>query len=169
MILANAKNIIVNGKVDPDIYVNGVHVWPINGTIETFRVYIEFADNQSDNMTFRGAGWNGNPGSLSESMILEASVKNDSSWSTMSSSDLAKVLDTSSGGSIYCQAISLLIDATTFINFQWRTQQYYAPTHNVKMTVYANYTEGDTRLRAEKTVTQAADTTFVIHDGEFDV
>lgn len=168
MILANAENIIVNGKVDPDIYVNGVRVWPLNGTIEAFRVYLEFADNQSDNMTFRGVGWNGNPGSLSESMILEASFKYNSSWYDMSSSDLANVLDTSSRGSIYCQGISLLIDATTLVNFQWRTQQYYAPTHDVKMTVYANYTEGDTRLRAEKTVTQAANTTFVIYDGEFD-
>lgn len=168
MILTNAENVIVNGVIDPDIYVNGKLVWPLNGSLESFRVYLEFADNQPGSMTFRGLGWNGNPGSLTESMIIEASVKQDGSWAAMPSNKLHYILETSFGDDLYCQAISLLIDSRTFINFQWRTQEYWGPTHNVRMTVYANYTGGDIRLRADKTVTQAEDTTFVIHDGELD-
>lgn len=168
MILANAKNIIVNGKVDPDIYVNGVHVWPAQGELQYYRVYIKWSPDKSENLTFQGLGWNGNPGSLTTSMLLSADKnENGYSYTAMSDTEKTSICDTTQGTSIYCHAIALDIDAKTFINFQWRTQQYYATTGTVEIEVDAYYTNG-IRILARKTVTQAANTTYVISNGEFD-
>lgn len=168
MILSNAENIIVNGVVDPDIFVNGVQVWPSRGALRFYRVYIKWSPAEAGNLTFQGLGWNGNPGSLNTSMLLSAEKnQNGDSYTAMSDSEKTNICDTSNGTSIYCYAIALDIDAQTFINFQWRTQQYYAPTGTVEIEVDAYYEHG-IAVRARKTVTQAANTTFVIHDGEFD-
>ena len=167
MILANAENIIVNGKIDPDIFVNGVQVWPSRGALRFYRVYITWKPAKQDNLVFQGLGWNGNPGSLTSDMIISAMRKDTSySYTSMSTSDLNGILDTTQGKGVYCYGISLDIDSSTFINFQWRTQQYYAPTGTVEIEVDAYYEHG-IAVRAKKTVTQAANTTFVIHDGEF--
>lgn len=168
MILANAKNIIVNGKVDPDIYVNGVHVWPLQGALRFYRVYIKWSPDKSDNLTFQGLGWNGNPGSLTTSMLLSADKnENGYSYTAMSDTEKTSICDTTQGTGIYCHAIALDIDSQNFINFQWRTQQYYAPTGTVEIEVDAHY-EDNIRIVARKTVTQVENTTFVIHQGEFD-
>ena len=168
MILSNAENIIVNGVVDPDIYVNGVLVWPAQGALRFYRVYIKWSPDKSDNLTFQGLGWNGNPGSLTTSMLLSADKnENGYSYTSMSSAEETGICDTSQGTGIYCHAIALDIDAQTFINFQWRTQQYYAPTGTVEIEVDAYYDNG-IRILARKTVTQAPNTTFTIFDGEFD-
>lgn len=168
MILANAKNIIVNGKVDPDIYVNCVHVWPLQGALRFYRVYIKWSPDKSDNLTFQGLGWNGNPGSLTTSMLLSADKsENGYSYTAMSDTEKTSICDTTQGTGIYCHAISLDIDSQNFINFQWKTQQYYAPTGTVEIEVDAYY-EDSIRIVARKTVTQEANTTCVIHNGEFD-
>ena len=168
MILANAENIIVNGKIDPDIFVNGVQVWPSRGALRFYRVYIKWSPDKNDNLTFQGLGWNGNPGSLTTSMLLDAEKNtNGYSYTDMSESEKTGICDTTQGTGIYCHAIAIDIDAQTFINFQWKTQQYYAPTGTVEIEVDAYYENG-IAVRARKTVTQAADTTFVIHQGEFD-
>ena len=168
MILLNAENIIVNGVVDPDIFVNGVQVWPSRGALKFYRVYIKWSPDKSDNLTCQGLGWNGNPGSLTTSMLLDAEKNtNGYSYTDMSESEKTGVCDTVKGTGIYCHAIAIDIDAQTFINFQWKTQQYYAPTGTVEIEVDAYYENG-IAVRARKTVTQAANTTFVIHDGEFD-
>ena len=167
MILSNAENIIVNGVVDPDIFVNGVQVWPGRGALRFFRVYITWDPAQAENLTFQGLGWNGNPGSLTSDMILDADKKSTSySYTDMSTSELNSILDTSTGTGIYSYGIALDIDAQTFINFQWRTRQYYAPTGTVQIEVDAYYENGIV-VRARKTVTQAQNTTFTIFDGEF--
>lgn len=168
MILSNAENIIVNGVVDPYIYVNGVLVWPAQGELQYYRVYIKWSPDKSENLTFQGLGWNGNPGSLTTSMLLSADKnENGNSYTAMSDTEKSGICDTSQGTSIYCHAIALDIDAKTFINFQWRTQQHYAPTGTVEIEVDAYYTNG-IRILARKTVTQAANTTYVISNGEFD-
>jgi len=168
MILSNAENIIVNGKIDPDIYVNGVRVWPLQGALRFYRVYIQWSPDKHDGLSFQGLGWNGNPGSLTTSMLLAAQQNtNGDSYTYISESQKSDICDTTQGTSIYCHAIALDIDSQTFINFQWRTQQYYAPTGTVEIEVYAYYEDG-IRVLARKTVTQAANTTFVIHQGEFD-
>ena len=168
MILSNAENIIVNGKVDPDIYVNGTRVWPLRGALRFYRVYIKWSPDKSDNLTFQGLGWNGNPGSLTTSMLLSADKnENGYSYTAMSDDEKTGICDTTQGTGIYCHAISLDIDSQNFINFQWRTQQYYAPTGTVEIEVDAYY-EDSIRIVARKTVTQVANTTFVIHAGEFD-
>ena len=168
MILSNAENIFVNGVLDPDIFVNSVHVWPLQGALEFYRVYIKWSPDKSDNLTFQGLGWNGNPGSLTTSMLLDAEKNtNGYSYTDMSESEKTGICDTAQGTGIYCHAIAIDIDAQTFINFQWKTQQYYAPTGTVEIEVDAYYEDG-IEVRARKTVTQAANTTFVINDGEFD-
>ena len=168
MILSNAENIIVNGKIDPDIYVNGVRVWPSLGALRFYRVYIKWSPDKSDNLAFQGLGWNGNPGSLTTSMLLSADKnKNGYSYTAMSESEKTGICDTSEGTSIWCHAIALDIDSQNFINFQWKTQQYYTATGTVEIEIDAYYENGS-RIVARKTVTQAADTTFVIHQGEFD-
>lgn len=170
MILSNAENIIVNGVIDPDIFVNGVQVWPSRGALRFYRVYITWNPAKQDSLTFQGLGWNGNPGSLTSSMIISPMKKDTSySYTSMTTSELNVILGTSQQGShgLYCYGISLDIDSTTFINFQWRTDQYWAPTGTVEIEVDAYYENG-IEVRARKTVTQAANTTFVIHDGEFD-
>ena len=167
MILSNAKSIHVNGTIDPDIIVNSVQVWPLQGALEFYRVYIKWSPDKNDNLTFQGLGWNGNPGSLTTSMLLDAEKNtNGYSYSDMSEAEKTGICDTTQGTGIYCHAIAIDIDAQTFINFQWKTQQYYAPTGTVEIEVDAYYEDG-IEVRARKTVTQAANTTFVIHDGEF--
>lgn len=168
MILSNAKSIHVNGTIDPDIFVNSVQVWPLQGALEFYRVYIKWSPDKNDNLTFQGLGWNGNPGSLTTSMLLDAEKNtNGYSYTDMSNAEKSGICDTAQGTGIYCHAISFDIDSQTFINFQWRTQQYYAPTGTVEIEVDAYYEDG-IRVLARKTVTQAANTTFVIHEGEFD-
>lgn len=168
MILSNAENIFVNGQVDPDIFVNSVQVWPLQGALEFYRVYIKWSPDKSDNLTFQGLGWNGNPGSLTTSMLLYARKnENGYSYTDMSESETTGICDTAQGTGIYCHAISFDIDSQTFINFQWKTQQYYAPTGTVEIEVDAYYEDG-IRVLARKTVTQAANTTYVVHEGEFD-
>lgn len=168
MIISNAENIFVNGVLDPDILVNSVHVWPLQGALKFYRVYIKWSPDKNDNLTFQGLGWNGNPGSLTTSMLLDAEKNtNGYSYTAMSDAEKTGICDVSQGTGIYCHAIAIDIDASTFINFQWRTQQYYAPTGTVEIEVDAYYEDG-IRVLARKTVTQAANTTFVIHDGEFD-
>lgn len=167
MILTNAENIIVNGVVDPDIYVNGVRVWPSLGTLRFYRVYIKWSPDKNDNLTFQGLGWNGNPGSLTTSMLLSADKNtNGYSYTAMSSAEESGICDTSEGINLYCHAIAIDIDSQTFINFQWRTRQYYAPTGTVEIEVDGYYENG-IKILARKTVTQAANTTYVIHSGEF--
>lgn len=168
MILDNVKNIFVNGVVDPNIFVNNVLVWPKRGALKFYRVYITWDPAKQDNLTFQGLGWNGNPGSLTSAMIIDPSKKDTSySYTSMSTAELNGILDTVQGNGLYCYGIALDIDSDNFINFQWRTQQYYAPTGTVEIEVDAYYENGIV-VRARKTVTQAANTTFVIHDGEFD-
>lgn len=168
MILSNAENIFVNDVLDPDIFVNSVHVWPLQGALEFYRVYIKWSPDKNDNLTFQGLGWNGNPGSLTTSMLLDAEKNtNGYSYSDMSNAEKSGICDTSQGTGIYCHAISFDIDSPNFINFQWKTQQYYAPTGTVEIEVDAYYEDG-IRVLARKTVTQAANTTYVVHEGEFD-
>lgn len=168
MILDNVENIIVNGVVDPNIFVNNVLVWPKRGALKFYRVYITWDPAKQDNLTFQGLGWNGNPGSLTSAMINDPSKKDTSySYTSMTTAELNGILDTAQGGGLYCYGIAFDVNASTFINFQWRTQQYYAPTGTVQIEVDAYYENGIV-VRARKTVTQAANTTFVIHDGEFD-
>lgn len=168
MILSNAKNIIVNGVVDPDIFVNSVQVWPSLGALNFYRVYIKWSPSKSENLTFQGLGWNGNPGTLTTSMLLDAyKNQNSSQYTAMSEAEQDGICDTSAGTSIYCYAIAIDIDSSTFSNFQWSTQQYYAPTGTVEIKVDAYYEHGIVE-KARKTVTQAANTTFTIVDGEFD-
>lgn len=168
MILSNAENIFVNGQVDPDIFVNSVQVWPLQGALQFYRVYIKWSPDKNDNLTFQGLGWNGNPGSLTTSMLLAANKnENGYSYTAMSESEKSGICDTSQGTGIYCHAIAIDIDAQTFINFQWKTQQYYAPTGTVEIEVDAYYEDG-IRVLARKTVTQAANTTYVVNEGEFD-
>ena len=168
MILSNAENIFVNGVLDPDIFVNSVQVWPLQGALEFYRVYIKWSPDKNDNLTFQGLGWNGNPGSLTTSMLLDAEKNtNGYSYSDMSESEKTGICDTAQGTGIYCHAIAIDIDAQTFINFQWKTQQYYAPTGTVEIEVDAYYEDG-IRIVARKTVTQAANTTYVVNEGEFD-
>ena len=168
MILSNAENIIVNGVVDPDIFVNGVQVWPSLGALRFYRVYITWNPAKQDNLTFQGLGWNGSPGSLTSSMII-ASMKKDTSYSytSMTTSELDGILDTTQGNGLYCYGISLDIDSDNLVSFQWRTQQYYAPTGTVEIEVDAYYENG-IKVVARKTVTQVANTTYVVHKGEFD-
>jgi hypothetical protein len=168
MILSNAKNIIVNGVVDPDIFVNSVQVWPLRGALQFYRVYIKWSPAKADNLTFQGLGWNGNPGTLTTAMLLEAyKNQNGSIYTDMTAAEQAGICDTTTGTSIHCYAIAIDIDSDNFINFQWRTQQYYAPTGTVEIKVDAYYEHGIVE-KARKTVTQAANTTFTILDGEFD-
>lgn len=168
MILSNAENIFVNGVLDPDIIINSVQVWPLQGALEFYRVYIKWSPDKSDNLTFQGLGWNGNPGSLTTSMLLDAEKNtNGYSYTDMSESEKSGICDTNQGTGIYCHAIAIDVDAQTFINFQWKTQQYYAPTGTVEIEVDAYYEDG-IRVLARKTVTQAANTTYVVHEGEFD-
>lgn len=167
MILSNAENIIVNGKVDPDIYVNGVRVWPLQGALRFYRVYIKWSPDNANNLSFQGLGWNGNPGSLTTSMLLAAEKNvNGYSYTSLDDEEKTEMCDTSQGGVIYCHAIALDINSQNFINFQWRTQQYYAHTGTVEIEVDAYYEDG-IRIVARKTVTQAENTTYVIHQGEF--
>ena len=168
MILSNAEAVFCNGVKDPDIFANSVQVWPGRGALRFFRVYITWDPAQSENLTFQGLGWNGNPGSLTSNMILDADKKSTSySYTNMTTSELNGILDTSTGTGIYSYGIALDIDSNAFINFQWRTQQYYAPTGTVQIQVEAYYDNGIV-VRARKTVTQAQNTTFTIFDGEFD-
>lgn len=168
MILSNAENIFVNDVLDPDIFVNSVHVWPLQGALQFYRVYIKWSPDKSDNLTFQGLGWNGNPGSLTSSMLIDAEKnENGYSYTAMSDAEKTGICDTAQGKGVYCHAISFDIDSQTFINFQWRTQQYYAPTGTVEIEVDAYYEDG-IRVLARKTVTQAANTTYVVHEGEFD-
>lgn len=168
MILSNAEAVFCNGVQDPDIFANNVQVWPGIGELRYFRVYITWDPAQSENLTFQGLGWNGNPGSLTSDLIFGAYKKNTSySYTNMTTSELNGIIDTSNGTGIYSYGISLDIDSKAFINFQWRTQQYYAPTGTVQIQVEAIHENGIT-VRARKTVTQAANTTFTIFDGEFD-
>lgn len=168
MILAKSEAVFCNGVKDPDIFANNVHVWPGRGELNFFRVYITWDPAKNENLTFQGLGWNGNPGSLTSDMILDAHKKNTSySYTNMTTSELDGILDTSTGTGIYCYGIAVDIDSTAFSNFQWRTQQHYATTGTVEIKVDAYYENGIVS-RAKKTVTQAANTTFTIVDGEFD-
>jgi hypothetical protein len=168
MILSNAKNIIVNGVVDPDIFVNSVQVWPSLGALQFYRVYIKWSPSKSENLTFQGLGWNGNPGTLTTSMLLDAQKSNNGyQYTDMTSAEQDGICNTSAGTNIWCYAIALDIDSSAFSNFQWRTQQYYALTGTVEIKVDAYYENGIVE-KARKTVTQAANTTFTISAGEFD-
>ena len=168
MILSNAKNIIVNGVVDPDIFVNSVQVWPSLGALQFYRVYIKWSPAKSESLTFQGLGWNGNPGTLTTSMLLDAQKsQNGYQYTSMTAAEQDGICDTSTGTSINCYAIAIDIDSSTFSNFQWRTQQYNAPTGTVEIKVDAYYENGIVE-KARKTVTQAVNTTFTIVDGEFD-
>lgn len=168
MILANAENIIVNGVVDPDIFVNSVQVWPSLGAIKFYRVYIKWSPAKSETLTFQGLGWNGNPGTLTTSMLLDAyKNKNSYQYTAMTLAEQDGICDTSTGTSINCYAIAIDVDSSTFSNFQWRTQQSYATTGTVEIKVDAHYEHGIVE-KARKTVTQAANTTFTIVNGEFD-
>lgn len=170
MILSNAEAVFCNGVQDPDIFANDVQVWPRRGALRFFRVYITWDPAQQENMTFNGLGWNGNPGSLTSDMIIDPMKKNTSySYTSMSTDEVNDMLNTDEqfGLALYCYGISFDIDSNAFINFQWRTRKYYAPTGTVKIEVDAYYENGIV-VRARKTVTQAANTTFTIFDGEFD-
>lgn len=168
MILSDAKNIIVNGIVDPDIFVNSVQVWPSLGALEFYRVYIKWSPAKAENLTFQGLGWNGNPGTLTTAMLLDAHKNhNGSQYTAMTEAEQSGICDTAAGTSIWCYAIALDIDSDNFSNFKWRTQQYYAPSGTVEIKVDAYYENGIVE-KARKTVTQAANTTFTISAGEFD-
>lgn len=167
MILSNADAVFCNGVQDPDIFANDVQVWPGRGALRFFRVYITWDPAQNENLTFRGLGWNDNPGSLTSDKILDADKKDTSySYTDMSTSELNGILNPLTGTSLYCYGIALDIDSKDFINFQWRTQLYYAPTGTVQIEVDAYY-DNDIVVRARKTVTQVHETTFTIFDGEF--
>ena len=168
MILSNAENIFVNGVVDPDIFVNSVQVWPLHGALQFYRVYIKWSPSKAENITFQGLGWNGNPGTLTTSMLLDAHKSNNGSqYTAMTEAEQSGICNTSAGTSIHCYAIAIDIDSDNFSNFQWRTQQYYAPAGTVEIKVDAYYEHGIVE-KARKTVTQAANNTFTIVDGEFD-
>ena len=98
MILSNAENIIVNGVLDPDIFVNSVQVWPSLGALEFYRVYIKWSPAKAENLTFQGLGWNGNPGTLTTSMLLDAQKsKNGYQYTAMTEAEQSGICDTSTG------------------------------------------------------------------------
>lgn len=168
MILSDAKNIIVNGVVDPDIFVNSVQVWPSLGALDFYRVYIKWSPSTTENLTFRGLGWNGNPGTLTTSMLSNAYKNmNGSQYTDMTTAEKDGICDTSRDTNIFCYAIAIDIESDNFSNFKWRTQQYYAPTGTVEIKVDAYYENGIVE-KARKSVTQAMNTTFTISAGEFD-
>ena len=158
----DVSTIFCNGHKDPYIFCNGVQVWPTK-VVETHSIYLEFEEEFAGYMTVQGLWWNGF--NITEDIVLEAPYKYGSSWNTISSSDLADMLSTSTGKAIYCSAIFITINYNTFSQFKWRTQTYYAPEKKVTIRVRENYTSG-TEYVAEKEVTQAPNTTFTVNRGD---
>ena len=114
-------------------------------------------------MTFQGLLWNGSQ--ITEDMVDQASYKYGNSWTSISASDLRDMLSTSSGKGLYCSAVFIRLESITFNQFQWRTQQYYAPEHKVTIQVQENSTTG-IKYVGQKEVTQAANTTYTVNRGD---
>lgn len=158
----DVASIFCNGHKDPYIFCNGVQVWPAK-VVTSHSIYLNFESGVTDNMTFQGLWWNGTQ--ITESMVVEASYKSGNSWTSISASDLRDMLSTSTGKGIYCSAVFLRLDSVTFNQFQWRTQQYYAPEHLVTIQVQENSTTG-IKYVGQKEVTQVANTTFTVNRGD---
>ena len=158
----DVSSIFCNGHKDPYIFCNGVQVWPAK-VVTSHSIYLDFESGVEDNMTFQGLWWNGSQ--ITESMVAEASFKSGNSWNSIPAPYLRDMLDTSSGMGIYCSALFIRIDSITFNQFQWRTQQYYAPEHKVTIKVQENSTTG-IKYVGQKEVTQVANTTFTVNRGD---
>ena len=165
MIISEAKALIWNGTPATMAIYNGEKVWP-SKTVTAYRVWIEWNPVKSENICIDGMYWDNL--SMSDSDIVEADYNNNDSWEHLSSTEITKMV-VQDGSSLqkYCRGITFLTDKTLFESFSFHTDPYYAPTGTLKVEVEEIYNAGEgTELVASKTVTQAANTTYVINRGD---
>lgn len=173
MIWNNAKQIVVNGKDIQDAFCNSVHIWPVN-VIGSYRVYIEWDPVKDDNITIDGMTWNGS--AMTTAMIatkgegvsdLDVSYNNGGTWTTMGTTDIEHMIAGNTESlQKYCRGVSFRMKPDWgFSQFTWKSDQYYAPTGYLKVTVNENGSES-IRTIATKTVNQAANTTYTVNVGD---
>ena len=165
MIISEAKALIWNGTPALMAVYNGEKVWPTK-TVTSYRVWIEWDPVKSENICIDGLYWDNL--SMIEDDILEADYSDNGTWKHLSSTEIAKMV-TQDGSSLqkYCRGITFLMDATVFTSFSFHTDRYYAPTGTLTVEVEEIYDAGGgSDLVAMKTVTQAANTTYVINRGD---
>lgn len=170
MIWNNAKQIVVNGRDIQDAFCNSVHIWPVN-IIGSYRVSIEWDPTKDDYITIDGMTWNGSAmttamfTTISEGVSdLDASYNNRGTWKTMNKTDIEMMIagDTET---LYknCRGISFRLKPDWgFSQFTWATDQSYAPTGYLTVTVDEIGSES-IRTIATKTVNQTRDTTYTVN------
>jgi len=173
MIISDAKDLMFNGNSVQQAWMNGVQVWPVN-VIGSYRVYIQWDPVKDDNITIDGMTWNGS--AMTTAMIsptsegvsdLDVSYSNGGSWVSMGNTDIEHMIagDTESLQK-YCRGITFRMRPDWgFSQFTWKSDQYYAPSGNLTVNVFAI---GSQRLEnlATKTVSQTVNTTYTITRGD---
>lgn len=165
MIISEAKALIWNGVPATMAIYNGEKVWP-KKTVMSHRVWIEWDPVKSENICIDGLYWDGL--AMSDSDILEADYNDGGTWQHLTSTEIAKMV-TPDNSSLqkYCRGVTFLTDITEFTSFSFHTDPYYVPTGTLTVTIEAIFNSGEgTELVATKTVTQAANTTYVINRGD---
>lgn len=168
MILTNALNIFCNGKKDPDMFVNSVHVWPLSFT--SYTVKFEWSPAKQDNICLDGMGWGDSIGFIHSENINWA-YYDDGNYHELTSAEIIHA--TSDDGTPcekYCYEMAFNLKGSTLDRFEeltFKTGPYYQPTGTLKVTI-TGYSSDNTVVLASKTVNMNVNTTYHIHAGEFD-
>lgn len=165
MIISEAKALIWNGTPATMAIYNGEKVWP-SKTVTAYRVWIEWSPTKSENICIDGMYWDNL--SMSDNDIVEADYSDNGTWKHLTSTEITKMtVQDNSSLQKYCRGITFLTDKTDFTSFSFHTDPYYAPTGTLTVEIKEIYDAGEgTELVASKTVTQAANTTYVINRGD---
>lgn len=166
------KGLYYNGTAVQNAWYNGVQIWP-NNEILSYRIYLEWDPVKDENICIDGMWWNGaqmttgmfeqTPGGTS----LDASVNINGSWVSLTTAEVEKMIsgDTDSLQK-YCRGITFRLKPDWgFNSFSWKTDQYYAPTGNQTIEIFANGSERS-NLEAKKTINQTTNTTYTVNRGD---
>jgi len=170
MILFNAQHIFCNGKEDPFIFVNGKQVWPLE--FYSYTIKFEWSPTKMDQICLDGMGWGDELGYIHSENVIWADYYDvwGSSYVNLSTSDIVNACeDNGQSFRAYTSELRFNIrgsDVGRYNEFTFKTEQYYQPAGNLKVSIIGYSTEPV--VLAAKTVSMAQNTTYHVHIGEFD-
>lgn len=165
----DVADVIRNNQRVPSMHVNGQVIWPF--TFSSYAIEFEVVGGEYTNICLDGMGWGDEIGYIHREDVNYAQYY-DGQWKGLTSSEISHACeDDGNALQLYCNQLRFVIDAagrSTFNAFCFKTPQYYAPTATIQVRVIGYRIDKHPIILASKTITQAADTLYVLTRDIFD-
>lgn len=167
-------DVIRNNQRVPSMHVNGQVIWPF--TFDSYAIEFKIVSGEYTSICIDGMGWGDELGYIHREDVNYAQYfvgnEYDGEWHDLTSSEITNACENDGTGlQMYCNQLRFVIDAagrSTFNAFCFKTPQWWAPTVDITVSVIGYRIDKHEIVLASKTITQAANTLYVLTRDIFD-